>query len=161
MSRRNKGGAEVAGKEFRDSGRTRFVAEELKTTKRPSGLMAGEKLAPLASAPSGPMERRSVAGTQADMAPMQVSRRKISLHPLLSPLTRLLASDAKTTNRPSRVTDGELLAPFGSAPFHPMESGIILGAHAAGAPRQLSRKKILDMPVPVSIEPSAESATRA
>ncbi len=124
VSRRYRGGVEVAGKEFRDSGRTRFVAEELKTTKRPSGLIAGEKLAPLASAPSGPMERRSVAATQADVAPMQVSRRKTSLQPLLSPLTRLFASDAKTTKRPSRVTEGELLGPFGSAPFHPMEIGV-------------------------------------
>ena len=125
VSRRNKGGVEVAGKEFKKSDRTRFVAEELKITKRPSGLMAGEKLAPLASAPSGPIERRKVAGTQADGAPTQVSRRKTSLQPLLSPFTRLFASEAKTTNRPSPVTEGELLAPFGSAPFHPTEMGII------------------------------------
>ena len=161
VSRRNNGGVAVAGKEFRDWGCTRFVARELKITKRPSGPMAGARLAPLASAPSGPMEMRIVAGTQTDAAAMQVSRRKISLQPLLSPFTRLLASEAKTTNRPSVVTEGELLEPFGSAPFHPTEIGIIRGSHAPLAPRQLSRRKILAMPVPVSMEPSAELATKA
>src|SRR5579863_940865 len=106
VSRRNDGGVAVAGKEFRELGCTRFVARELKITKRPSGPMAGEKLAPLASAPSGPIETRIVAGVQADVAPTQVSRRKISLQPLLSPFTRLLASEAKTTNRPYVVTEG-------------------------------------------------------
>src|SRR5579859_2099315 len=125
VSRRNNGGVAVAGKEFRDWGCTRFVARELKITKRPSGLIAGEELAPFASAPSGPMETRIVAGTQADVAAMQVSRRKISLEPLLSPFTRLLASEAKTTNRLLVVTEGELLEPFGSVPFHPTEIGII------------------------------------
>lgn len=124
VSRSNKGGVENAGGAFNESGRTRFVAAELKITKRPSGLMAGEKLAPLASAPSGPIEMRMVAGTQADAAPMQVSRRKTSLQPLLSPFTRLFASEAKTTNRPSAVTEGESLGPFGSAPFHATEIGI-------------------------------------
>src|SRR4029077_10052003 len=88
VSRRNNGGVAVAGEEFRDWGCTRFVARELKTTKRPSGSIAGEKLAPLASAPSGPMEPEIVAGTHTDAAAIQVSRRKISLQPLLSPFTR-------------------------------------------------------------------------
>ena len=161
VSRRNKGGVEVAGREFKESGRTRFVAHELKTTKRPSGPMAGEKLAPLASAPSGPTERRIVAGTHTDAASMQVARKKISLQPLLSPFTRSFASEAKTTNRPSLVTEGELLGPFGSAPFHPTEIGITCGAQAAAAPRQLSHRKILAIPLPVSMAPSAESATMA
>ena len=161
VSRRNNGGVAVAGKEFRDSGCTRFVARELKITKRPSGPMAGAKLAPLASAPPGPMETRIVAGTHVDVAAIQVSRRKISLQPLLSPFTRLLASEAKTTNRPFVVTEGELLDPFGSAPFHPTEIGIIWGAQAPSAPRQLSRRKILAVPVPVSMEPSAELAAKA
>lgn len=125
VSRRYNGGVAAAGKEFRDSGCTRFVARELKITKRPSGPMAGARLAPLASAPAGPMETRIVAGAQDDVAEMQVSRRKISLQPLLSPFTRLLASEAKTTNRPFVVTEGELLEPFGSVPFHPTEIGII------------------------------------
>jgi hypothetical protein len=66
-----------------------------------------------------------VVGTQADVALMQVSRRKMSLQPLLSPFTRLLASEAKMTNRPLVVTEGELLAALGSAPSHPTEMGII------------------------------------
>lgn len=159
VSRRNKGGVEVAGREFKEFGRTRFVAAELKITKRPSGPMAGEKLGPLASAPSGPIERRIVAGMQTDAASIQVSRKKMSLHPLLSPFTRLFASEAKTTNRPSLVTEGELLGPFGSAPFHPTEVGITCGAQAAAAPRQLSRRKILAMPISVSVGASKESAT--
>ena len=88
VSRRNNGGVAAAGKEFRDSGCARLVARELKITKRPSGPMAGAKLAPLASAPPGPMETRIVAGAQDDVAETQVSRRKISLQPLLSPFTR-------------------------------------------------------------------------
>lgn len=125
VSRRNKGGVEVTGREFKNSRGVRFVAQELKATNRASGLMAGEKLGPSASAPSGPRESRIVAGTHVDAAPRQVSRRKMSLQPLLSPFTRLFASDAKTTNRPSADTDGEVLGPLGSAPFHPTETGII------------------------------------
>ena len=106
------------------SGSARFVAEELKITKRPSGPMAGEKLGPLASTPPGPIEMRMVLGTHADAAAMHVSRKKISLQPLLSPFTRLFASEANTTNRPSVLTDGELLAPFGSVPFQLTETGI-------------------------------------
>src|SRR4029077_7896561 len=98
VSRRNNGGVAVAGEEFRDWGCTRFVARELKTTKRPSGSIAGEKLAPLASRPSAPRERRIVACRQTDAAALKISRRKISLQPLLSPFTRSLASEAKTTN---------------------------------------------------------------
>lgn len=86
--------------------------------------MAGKKLAPLASTPPGPIETRRVAGTHADAAPMHVSRKKISSQPLLSPFTRLFASDAKATKRPSLVTEGELLGPFGSVPFQPTEIGI-------------------------------------
>ena len=121
VSRRNKGGPEGTGTPLEKFKCTRLVANELKATKRPSPLMAGAKLAPLASAPSAPIERRMVAGTQAGAAAMQVSRRKISFQPLLSPFTRLFASEAKTTSRPVAVTEGELLAPLGSAPFHPTE----------------------------------------
>ena len=161
VSRRNRGGFEVAAKEFKESGRTRLVAAELKITKRPSGLMAGERLAPSASAPPGAMEMRIVFGTHADTAPTHVSRRKMSLQPLLSPFTRLFASEAKTTNRPSGVTDGEALGPFGSAPFQATEIGSTRGRQPAAAPTQLSRRKILAMPVAVSTEPSAEFATKA
>ena len=90
---------------------------------------------------------------------MQVSRKKISLQPLPSPFTRLFASEAKTTNRPLAVTDGELLAPFGAVPFQPTEIRINVGAHVGPAPRQLSRRKISSIPVPASIEPSADVAT--
>ena len=131
VSRRNRGGAAPAGRELASCG-TRFVADELNATKRPSGLMAGDELGPLASSPSGPRERRMVAGTQVDAEPMQVSRRKMSLQPLLSPFTKLLASEANTTNRPSALTEGALLGPLGSAPFHPTETGKICGRAIGG-----------------------------
>lgn len=147
------------GRELASCG-TRFVADELKATKRPSGLMTGDELEPLTSSPPGSRERRMVAGTQVDAEPMHVSRRKMSLRPLVSPFTKLLASEANTTNRPSALTEGALLGPLGSAPFHPTETGKICGAQLA-APRQVSRRKILAMPPPVSSDPSAESATTA
>lgn len=146
--------------EIPKSGRARFVARELNSTKRPSGLMAGEKLAPLASAPSAAMERRVVAGTQAGDAPIQVSRRKMSLHPLLSPFTKLFASDSKTTKRSSAEAEGKRLGPLGSVPFQPMEMGISRVAQAPAALRQVSRRKILAMPVAGSTAGSTESATK-
>jgi len=124
VSRSNKGAEEFAAEGSGTTCGARFVAEELKITKRPSGLIPGEKLGPLASPPSGAIEMRMVLGTHTEAAPMQVSRRKMSLQPFASPFTRLLASDAKATNRPSLVTEGALLGPFGPAPFHPMDTGI-------------------------------------
>ena len=60
VSRKKRCGVEVPGTVLNDSGCTRFVAEELKLTKRPSGPMPGERLAPLASTPPGPIETRTV-----------------------------------------------------------------------------------------------------
>ena len=112
----------------------RLVAAESKATKRPSGLMEGEALAPLASIPSGPTDRRVVAGVQPDETPIQVSRRKMSATPLASPMTRLFASEANATNRPFALIDGERLAPFGSVPSKPTETRVVAGVHPAGAP---------------------------
>ena len=85
---------------------TRFRAVEPKATKRPSALMEGESLAPLASSPPDVSETREVVGVHPVVAPMHVSRTKISATPLVSLATRLLASDRKTTNRPSALTAG-------------------------------------------------------
>jgi len=159
VSRKNTGVAVVGAMESPKSSRARFVARELNSTKRPSGLMAGEKLPPLASEPSTATERRVVAGKQVDEAPIQVSRRKMSLHPLLSPFTKLLASDSNTTKRPSAVAEGERLGPLGSVPFHPTEMETIRGTQPA-ALRQVSRKKILAMPVAGSTAGSMLSATK-
>ena len=160
VSRKNSGVAAVGAMESPKSSRVRFVARELNSTKRPSGLMAGEKLAPLASEPSVATERRVVAGTQVEEAPIQVSRRKMSLHPLPSPFTKLLASDSKTTKRPSTVAEGERLGPLGPVPSHPTEMGIIRGTQFPAALRQVSRKKILAMPVTGSTAGSIVSATK-
>jgi hypothetical protein len=85
---------------------TRFRAVELKATNRPSALIEGESLAPLASSPPDASETREVEGVQPAGAPMHVSRIKISATPLVSLETRLLASDRKTTSRPSALTAG-------------------------------------------------------
>src|SRR5437660_12293823 len=98
VSRRNKGGPEDTGTPLEKFKCTRLVASELKATKRPSGLMAGAKLAPLASAPSAPIESRLVAGTQ-DGGAMRVSRQIISCQALLWPCTRVSASEAYTPDR--------------------------------------------------------------
>jgi hypothetical protein len=133
----------------------RLVASELKATKRPSALMDGTLLAAFAELPSEAMETRVVAGEQPAGAPMQVSRRKMSATPLLSPATRLVASEAKTTKRPSAEIDGERLAPSGPAPVMAGDTRIVCGAQPAGCPWQVSRMKISSTPV------TASAATKA
>ena len=76
----------------------RLLASLLKTTKRPSWLMLGLSLSPLPSAPPGPTLIRVVTA-------VCMSRTKMSRLPLLSPLTRSLASERKATNRPSALTE--------------------------------------------------------
>jgi hypothetical protein len=133
----------------------RFVAAELKETKRPSALMDGALLSPFAELPSAAMETRVVAGEQPAGAPMQVSRRKISATPLLSPGTRLVASEAKTTKRPSALIDGERLAPSGPAPVKAADTRRVCGAQLAGCPWQVSRTKISSTPVTASAATNA------
>ena len=123
-----------------------FVAAELKATNRPSRLIFGVLLAPFGSMPSGPVDTRVVVGTQPAAAPTQVSRTKMSVTPFASPRTRLFASEAKATNLPFALTEGLRLAPFGSVPSKPTETGMVTGEQLAGAPWQVSRRKTLLTP---------------
>lgn len=85
---------------------TRFVALEANATYRPSTLMAGCALAPLPWAPVLDTLIRVVA-------PVNRSFTKMSLAPLVSPETRLLALDWKATRRPSSEIEGSTEVPFG------------------------------------------------
>ena len=76
---------------------TRLLASDSNTTKRPSPLMAGKRLAPLACPPSLATLTRSVA-------PLLRLRTKMSLAELVSPGTRFDESDAKATRFPSDDT---------------------------------------------------------
>ena len=73
---------------------------------------------------------------------MQVSRKKISAAPLVSPSTRLLASETNATKRPSALIAGRALAPLGSAPSSATETASVCGVQSADAPWQVSRRKI-------------------
>ena len=50
------------------------------------------------------------------VVPNSQSRTKISLSPLVSPLTRLVASDENATKRPSALIEGRSLEPFAEPP---------------------------------------------
>src|SRR5438067_7265110 len=76
---------------------TRLGASDSKTTNRPSPLMAGQRLAPLACAPPAPTLTRSVV-------PLCRLRMKMSEALLVSPGTRLDESEAKATRFPSDDT---------------------------------------------------------
>jgi hypothetical protein len=78
---------------------TRFVAADSKVTKRPSPLIEGRKLWPFACVPSLDIEISAVA-------PVAVSRTKMSRTPLLSPDMRSLSADSQTTKRPPRLIAG-------------------------------------------------------
>lgn len=132
---------------------TRFVALEPNTMKRPSALRDGAKLLPLDSVPSDATETRVVAGVQPTGAPTQVSRRNMSVEALLSLATRLVASDAYATKRPSALIAGTVanpaeapLSPFPSEPSGTTETGTVLGVQPAVAAMQVSRRKIFSKP---------------
>ena len=78
---------------------TRLLASELKATKRPSAEIAGSKLSPLPWTPPGPRLTRWVV-------PVWRSRTNTSSTPLVSPGTRLVASESKATKRPSAEIAG-------------------------------------------------------
>lgn len=68
---------------------TRFDAPEMNATYRPSPLTVAELDAPLPWAPVLPTLTRTVS-------PVELSWRNTSVTPLVSPVTRLAASDVKT-----------------------------------------------------------------
>lgn len=94
----------ISGRSFSSFG-TRFVASDLNTTKRPSGVTEGSKLAPSAIAP-----RLEVLTIR--VCPVVRSLIKISAKSLVSPATRFDASDSNTTYRPLELSRGEKLCPF-------------------------------------------------
>jgi hypothetical protein len=89
---------------------TRFVASEVKTTKRPSALAPGSELWSLACAPAVETLTRVV------MRPA-TSRTKTSATPLVSLATRLVADDWKATNKALALIAGVPLAPLPCAPL--------------------------------------------
>src|SRR5215472_17814592 len=70
----------------------------------PHDVMPGLVLPPLPSLPSFASETRTVAGVQLPVAPRQVSRRKTSDLPLVSPGTRLSAAESNTAVPPPGFT---------------------------------------------------------
>jgi hypothetical protein len=88
---------------------TRFVADEVKATYRPSELI---KFSADCALPAVPPEEAEASFTW----PPVMSLRKT--WPPLAPLMRFVANEVKDTYRPSPLMDGSLLAPF---PFVPDE----------------------------------------
>src|SRR4051812_15573740 len=76
---------------------TRLPASEVKTTKRPSGLIRALDDAPFAC-PAAPSETRLVV-------PVRTFRTKTSRAPLVSPATRLGEPETKATSVPSAETE--------------------------------------------------------
>src|SRR5882724_8723780 len=122
---------------------TRSLAPDSKATKRPSGLIEKLEPPPPAWVPSLATETRTVEGVQ-PVAPRQVLRTKMSEAALVSPATRLLASDWKATKRPSALTAALLalpkLLPLAWVPSLATETRTVEGVQPV-APRQVSRTK--------------------
>ena len=61
---------------------------------------------------------------------------------------RLVASELKATKRPSALMDGTLLAAFAELPSEAMETRVVAGEQPAGAPMQVSRRKMSALEFP-------------
>src|SRR2546425_12081955 len=117
-------------------------------TKRTSALIvSGKTLPPFPWVPSLATDTRVVEGVQPAGTPTQVSRTKTSPAPLVSPATRLLASAAKATNRPSALMDGVSLMPLPSLPSLATDTRVVEGVQPAGTPTQVARAKAAPPPV--------------
>ena len=79
---------------------TRLLASDVNTTNRPLSETEGEKELPVAPVPVAETETRVVVL-------VDKSRTKMSLLLLVSPGTRLVASDVNTTNRSSGAKEAE------------------------------------------------------
>jgi hypothetical protein len=90
---------------------TRLEASEAKATKPPSLLIAA--VPRLVLSPWVP----SAATLTRVVWPVTRSWTKMSVLPLVSPGTRLVADDEKETKRPSPLRSGPLLLPFASLPL--------------------------------------------
>src|SRR5918995_589429 len=102
----------------------RFDAWEVNATYRPSLLIAGCWLSPLAERPTEVLIRRVV--------PVCRSRMKMSVAWLVSPGVRLVACDRNATYRPFGVMAALELPPLARAPV--LETLIRRGVPAGGAP---------------------------
>src|SRR3989304_9449522 len=102
--------------------------------------MEGLVLPALPWVPPDDRETRMVEGAQ-PVAPMQVSRTKMSATPFASPLTRLSASEPKATKRPLLLMVGLLLAALPWVPPEATETRMVKGVQPPPAPRQGSRAK--------------------
>jgi hypothetical protein len=90
---------------------TRLEASEANATKPPSPLSAA--VPRLLASPWVP----SAATLIRVVSPVTRSWTKMSVLPLVSPGTRLVADDAKATKRPSPLTAGPVLLPFACLPL--------------------------------------------
>lgn len=84
---------------------TRFVASDVKTAKSAAPSMDGSELDPLDAVPSVALLIKVVTGMH-DPPPRQVSRKKMSLDPLVCPVTRLPEMEANAMNSPFVLTEG-------------------------------------------------------
>src|SRR3989344_5694086 len=121
----------------------RLLARDANTTYRPSALSRGMKLPSLAWSPPGPTLTRTVV-----FAPR--SRMKTSCTALVSPATRVLASEPNTTDRPSaEIPIGPVAAerrlPPPAVPLRPVRGH----AHPRGGPRLPVPHK--DVPLAVGV----------
>src|SRR5438270_11109411 len=103
--------------------------------------MAGYELKELPWLPSLSSDSLMLLGFHPAVAPMQVSRRKTSATPLVSPATRLLAEDSKATKRPSALMAAPTLLKLPCVPSPATDTRTVLGVQPAGAPEQVSRRK--------------------
>src|SRR5712692_7397136 len=135
-----------------------IVAPEAKATKRPSLLMEGARLAPLAT------ETRVVKGVQ-KKTPAQVSRTKIFDPWFVPPGTMLFAMEVNATKRPSGVIE---TAPDPDPPSNPevplpgVPSGATEMTWVEGvqldAPRHVSRTTTCRLPPVPRLLASVENA---
>jgi hypothetical protein len=107
---------------------TRLVEVEQKATTRPSAESEGRMLNPSLCAPPRPTLTRRVV-------PAPTSRTNTSGWPLVSPGTRLVASDEKATKRPSAETAGSPPDPLACTPPGPTFTRSVLPARAGAAAR--------------------------
>src|SRR5215470_15896696 len=108
--------------------------------------MDGAKLSRDSCPPESSKDALVVDGLQGLEAPTQVSRTKTSRAPLVSPGTRLVASDAKAMNRPFALMAGEKLEPLASEPSLATETRFTEGVQLVGMPRQVSRRNMSLVP---------------
>lgn len=90
-------------------------------------------------------------GVQAEVAPAQVSRRKIPPEEENAP--RFVAADAKVMKRPVALMVAEVLAPLAWVPSAATETRCVEGTQPDGAPAQVSRTN-------TSLTPFVSLATR-